>query len=515
MEIMTTITQLLCNRFGGIRERNSSFSEDLISAQDIQNVELYYTGINGGIGIRTTKGNVSFNDELLDTQKIINIFESTQNQTKYFFVYAEDELKGTFYNLNLKTNSLEILKDDLTVTGKSNGFDVAQGWTDLFFFTNGAEMFTVEMDILEENNVITDMTLIDRDGRTVVGIIAGIFNNRLWIASGNVIWYSVTSDIYDFSTANSDWVTSAGYIELIKNITAIHEYLGALAVFFADSSVLISVSNGDFSIAEESPGGCAGYNSLVFHDTNLYFYDDTKKAVFSFKQVISGEKTLGENVAVDIQDILLSIDSNNLDKIQALSVFMESRNEIWWIIPTKENDYSTIIIFDYLKGEWIKRKSQKINAVRIFDGKLYSAGDNGKILEEYNSDRFDGEYIQHYYNCSPLNLGAVNTLKVLAFPPRVSFDMPFNNQFYVKYIKNFNTFKKPKIKFIKSKLKNYGYWGKSLWGRCFWASKHTSSIGKFPTANFKVLEMSIYSQEASHNFAIKNIEFSKIKVKQV
>ena len=370
---------------------------------------------------------------------------------------------------------------------------------------------------------VKDMNLKDRDGRSVVGINATIFDNRLWVVKNNIAWYSVQANIYDFATSDASITTSAGYIELLKNVTAIHEYLGSLAVFYADSSTLIKVENGVFSVADDSPGGCAGYNSLVFHDTNLYFYDDTKKSVFSFKQVVTGEKTLGENVAVDIQNILLSIDSDNLDEIRTLSVFMEGRNEIWWILPIKSTyevngvvkPASIVLIFDYLKGEWIKRKCQKINSANVINNLLYSAGDDGHIFEEYNSDTFNGDYIQHYYKCTPLNLGAMNTLKVLVFPPRASFDMPYNNQFYVKYVKNYNVIKKPKIRFVKSKLKNFMIWGQHLWGEVFWSSDNTNVIGKFPSATFKVLEIEMYSTKASENFSIKNLEFSKIKVKQV
>lgn len=516
---MSTVTQLLCNKFGGIRERNASFSAELITAQDLQNIELYYTGTNSGIGIRTVKGNTSINDQLVGKANIIKLFETTQKTKKYFLVYAETSTKGTLYVRNSETNRLEVIKDNLKATGNANGFDVAQGWTDLFFFTNGSNMFTVEMDTLASDGITTvnkvvNMSPKDSDGRNVIGIVAAIFDNRLWIAKDNVIWYSVQANIYDFATHDSDTTTSAGYIELLKNITAIHEYLGTLAVFFADSSSLIQVNNGKFSVGDESPGGCAGFNSLVFHDTNLYFYDDTKKSVFSFQQVINGEKTLGENVAVEIQSILNTIEEKELDKIQTYSLFMEGRNEIWWILPS-DTLHSTILIFDYLKGEWIKRKSQKINSVSMINNLLYSAGADGNILEEYNSETFNGEYIEHYYNCSPCNLGADNTLKVLVFPPRVSFDMPYNNQFYVKYVKNYNTFKTPKIRFIKSKLKNYLYWGIGFWGKHFWADKHTSVISKFPSATFKILEISIYTTEASQSFSIKNIEFSKIKVKQV
>ncbi len=510
---MSTITQLLCNKFGGIRERNAIFSDELITCNDMQNIELYYTGVNSGVGIRTVKGNQAVNNTLVGSKRVIDLFETTQKQKKYFFVYAIDDNEGVLYNYNLETLQLVTIKSGLTASENSNGFDITQGWSDLFFFTNGKEMFTVEMD--GDTPTVKDMAPKDTEGRSVLGLSACLFDNRLFIASENVLWYSVQADIYDFATHDPAITTSAGYIEMLKNITAVHEYLNSLAVFFSDSSTLVSVNEGQFTVGDSSPAGCAGYRALVFHDTNLYFYDHTKKAVFSFKQVITGEKTLGENVAIDIQTILLKLDSHKLNQIKTQSVFMEGRNEIWWILPTDEENYSIILIFDYLKGEWIKRKSQKINSTRVINGILYSAGNDGSILEEYSSTTFNGEYIQHYYNCTPMNLGADNTLKVLAFPPRVSFDMPYNNRFYVKYRKNYNTFKNPKVKLIKSKLKNFMYWDVDMWDEKYWASKNTNAIGKFPSATFKTLEIFIYSTNKNETFSIKNIEFSKIKVKQV
>ena len=174
---MSKIGQLLCNKFGGIRERNAAFSDKLITAQDMQNVELYYTGANNGIGIRTVKGNVSINSELEGNARIIKLFESVQKQTKYFFVYAETTTKGTLYFINEELEQLEVLKDNLTVTGMANGFDVMQGWSDLFFFTNGENMFTVEMGVINQQtllpeNIVVVMTPQDRDGRDVKGINA-------------------------------------------------------------------------------------------------------------------------------------------------------------------------------------------------------------------------------------------------------------------------------------------------------------------------------------------------------
>ena len=94
---MSTITQLICNKFGGIRTKNAIFSKDVITAQDIQNVELYYTGTNGGVGIRTAKGNIAINDALAGNERIINIYQSIQGGVTYFFVHTEDSTQGKIY----------------------------------------------------------------------------------------------------------------------------------------------------------------------------------------------------------------------------------------------------------------------------------------------------------------------------------------------------------------------------------------------------------------------------------
>jgi len=340
------------------------------------------------------------------------------------------------------------------------------------------------------------------------------YDGRLWLFEGNILRYCVQNNIYDWATSDATVATSAGFIEYTKAITTIHLYLGTLAIFFKDSSIQLQGTY-PYSQGEESPGGCAGTHAIVFHGTELYFYDDTKKGIFSFSQIVLGDKTLGKNIAEEIQNELLNVDSNRLNEVYALSVVLSDRNEIWWILPTTDENYSIILIYDYLKREWIKRKSQKINCAIVYEGTLYSGSNSGKILNEYNSNTFDGEYIQHYYYCSPFNFGAMNTLKVLMFPPRTFLDLPYINNFYVKYIKNFNNFKKPKVKYIKAKYKNFLIYGVGYWGVNYWASKATNAVGKFPTSNFKILEIQIYTENASQNFAIKNIEFSKVKIKQV
>ena len=51
----STTISLSSRAFGGIRRKNSSFDDSKITCSDCQNVELYYTDANAGIGLRRFK----------------------------------------------------------------------------------------------------------------------------------------------------------------------------------------------------------------------------------------------------------------------------------------------------------------------------------------------------------------------------------------------------------------------------------------------------------------------------
>ena len=507
-------TRLICNNFSGINRTDSVFDGSLITASDIQNVELFSTETNSGVGIRTAPGNTSVSSIIPNGEVVVNIFESVQNSKTYFFVHAESEEEGKIYLFSPQAGTLTEKVAELTVTGKSCAADVSQGWSDLWVFSNGEEMLSIEMETYvtqNEPDTITMMELEDMEGRTVKGLGLVVYDGRLWVFDGQVLWYSVQEDIYDFETSDAEITTSAGYIEFVKKITAIYPYLGALAVFHKNSSCMIMQDEGGFSKSFDSPGGCAGYNSLVFHGTQLYFYDDTKKGIFSFLQVINGDKTLGENIALDIQKELYSIGNAYAKDIKTLSVVTSDRNEVWFLIPSDDANYSTILIYDYLHKAWVKRKSQKINSIAIIDGKLYSAGK--KIYEEYSSSDFDGQFISAFYNCTPLNLGVENSLKILAYPPKIALNMYYSNDFYIEYTKNYDSNTTKTRHIISKTLKNVLYFDSGKWDETKYPYENINALKSLPAAYFRTLQMKFYVTASGQTFCINNIEFGKIKVK--
>ena len=507
-------TSLICNNFSGINRSSSVYSSSVITASDMQNVELFATEINSGVGIRTANGNIAVSDLIPVGEQVINIFESVQKAKTYFFVHTESKEEGKIYLFSLEEKTLILKKGGLSITGKSSATDASQGWSDLWVFSNSEEMLSIELEKYDSDgnsDEVKMMNLKDMDGRDVKGLGISIFAGRLWVFNNQILWYSAQENIYDFSTSSAELTTSAGYIEFVKKITAIYPYLGSLAVFHNNSSCMIEQDDNGFCKSFDSPGGCAGYNSLVFHGTQLYFYDDTKKGVFSFLQVVNGDKTLGDNVAIDIQDELFSIPSGSVGDIRMLSVVTSDRNEVWFLLPSTDENYSTIMIYDYLRKCWVKRKSQRINCIAIVGGKLYSAGK--KIYEEYVSSDFDGEFIDAFYKCTPLNLGIENSIKILAYPPKIAMDMYYSNDFYIEYTKDYNSLT-TKIRHIVSKtLKNVLYFDKGFWDKNFYPHEKLNIIKRLPAAYFKTLQMSFYTREDGQSFCINNIEFGKIKVK--
>ena len=181
------------------------------------------------------------------------------------------------------------------------------------------------------------------------------------------------------------------------------------------------------------------------------------------------------------------------------------------LIPDDEEKYSTIMIFDYLRKTWVKRKSQKISCFSMVGGKLYSAGK--KLYLEYNSTEFDGEFIESFYKCTPLNLGVENSKKNLAYPPKITMDMYYSNDFYVEYTRDYNSLTTKTRHIISKSLRNVLYFDKGYWDSTFYPHQKISAIKKLPASFFKTLQMSFYTKELGQNFCINNIEFGKIKVK--
>ena len=64
-------------------------------------------------------------------------------------------------------------------------------------------------------------------------------------------------------------------------------------------------------------------------------------------------------------------------------------------------------------------------------------------------------------------------------------------------------------------MKDALYFDIGYWDSSYFPLKELNSIYKLPSATFKTLEIQFYCYTQDEGFSVKNIEFSKIKVKQI
>ena len=92
-------------------------------------------------------------------------------------------------------------------------------------------------------------------------------------------------------------------------------------------------------------------------------------------------------------------------------------------------------------------------------------------------------------------------------------DMYYSNDFYIEYLKDYNSMTK-KIRHIVSKtLKNVLYFDKGFWDVNNFSYEKINVTKKLPSAYFRTLQIIFFTKEIGQNFCINNIEFGKIKTK--
>ena len=152
----STTTSLICGNFTGIKKKDAIFSDEIISASDLQNVELFYTGLNSGVGIRTVAGNKAITDLIPSDEKVIGAFEGVQNAIKYDFIYTEKDSTGKIYLYDIASDTLTLLAWT-SVTGKCCFTDYAFGnGTDWTIFTNGTDFYSFELNAANSNDRVVN-----------------------------------------------------------------------------------------------------------------------------------------------------------------------------------------------------------------------------------------------------------------------------------------------------------------------------------------------------------------------
>jgi hypothetical protein len=521
---------LFIQNFRGIRKVNpvvDVVNQGVISACVCKNIDLNYTENGDNVGISTTLGN----KKIIDFEKnVIGQFESVQSGVSYWFVYAVDDTQGYLYLYKPTENTYELVKDGFTKTDVCNGITLNQGFYDWFVFTNGVDDFVgICLNHETESERVKELEAVDAEGRNIRGLALEVDNGRLVTACENRVHWSKVADIFDWKSSDTEVVTNPAYQEFDRTVTAVVSYNDMLIAFTNEYSTYFKGNPGDalnFERGGASGGGCPSFKSVIKFDNKLFYYDDVAKNVFAYYLLDSGQTRPTEGLANNVIDYFKDIFRSRIKEIELVSFVVNNKSEIWFKMPYLGKN--VIIVYDYLKGEWTERVAQSdIRAISVIDGALYSAS-NTKILKEYLSDYFDGEFMPSEYKMNVINVGSDSVLKVPKMPLILTLDFDYDNDFYIEFIYDDRP-DRSKIKRVVKLNKSYLIWAKSYDDENggFWAidendenggiwvdgDKNTVMFNLAGLLNFKQLQIRIFTEEKGQEFGIKRIELKRVKFK--
>lgn len=522
---------LAIQNFRGIRAVNPVVDVNgrgIISAVTCRNVELHYSENGDNVGIFTAKGNL-----IVATcpHKVVGQWESVQNRVSYHFVFAVDDTQGYLYLYKPDSDSWEVLKDGLSVTETCNGLTMAVGFEDWFVFTNGVDDYLgVCMAKELESERVKFLEANDDDGTPIRGLCLQTYDGRLVTNSKNRVHWSVQQNIFDWKTATDPNILTGGaYQEFDRDVTAMVYYNNMLIVFTEDYSTYFSGNPGNassFVRGGATGGGCSGFKAVVKFDNKIFYYDPAAQNIFAYYLIDTGQTRPTNGLADNVIEFFAGIDSNRSEQMEIVPYISGDRSELWFKLPYLDGD--KILIYDYLKSEWIERQAQNDIRALMPAGSVFYSASGKNVLREYMTSEFAGTFIPAEYKMNIINVGSDSNLKVPKMPLILTLDFDYENDFYMEFIYDDRP-ERAKTKRIVKFSKDYLIWADDAEDKDggFWATDETDENGgiwlsedknnvMFNLAgllNFKQLQIRIYTAESGQEFGIKRIELKRVKLK--
>jgi hypothetical protein len=437
-------------------------------------MDINYFDLSGGINQASTKTELGLNPkkiywadaqniEILDNKGIIR-----QNGNALFLELPSQEkitcmgdmeadgveklvittVSGKIYIYSSIENKLTLL--DKTLTGKKviivkflRGVIISTESDGLFYIKNNSNFDIVECEVN------------DLAGDTLYPDCITIYKGRVWCAKDSTIYYSALGSYSDFTTEDD-----AGYINDFHtdtdDITAMCTYKDYLAVYKKERVYLLSGSSpDDFAISLFADKGAYAKGTPVNVDNKQFFLSN---GVYALEQV--GELNqirLGSEISLNIVDEFNNFDTTRID--ESFVLHYSNKHQMWFFFPYAADDYfHTIWINDYLNHAWFKRVvPQNIICACMFNNKILTADDEGKVYQEDSGTSFNGEGISFMWKSPFLSLGNVLHRKLIDEFYFVLDDV-YDNKFRLDLYKDYDSEYSEDFENISSKIYNHLIW---------------------------------------------------------
>lgn len=399
---------------------NSSYSPPKLSIEDFRGINEYLNPYN----IRTSEATYCRNCNTA------NGALSRINGYKPFLTSALPTGIGTiipFYAGSIK--HILIASDGKLYKYNNGSFEqIASGFkSDTFDYVN-FEIMSKDVVVItngEDNVKVYDGSTIrdlKHDGRdsndsstnkAPKGKIMELHYGRLWIAEGNMLYFSTANrDGYD----PDDWTAPVddeteinqhgGYISLPSwdggKIVAMKTIFNDVVVFKEKNIFkVLGTYPGEYEITQLfSSDGAIADKSVVAHNNVAYFLDNQGIFVYNGMQV--------DPISKPIESTIQNMNIEYAHK--AVASFY--RDSYFLAIPTGDSKVNNLLIeYNTIKRDFLLHEVSDITSLVEFDNKLLMSDSTGMIYELFSGDSFNGEKINSVWLTGKYDLGNKNALK--------------------------------------------------------------------------------------------------------
>ena len=262
---------------------------------------------------------------------------------------------------------------------------------------------------------------------------------RIWVGTNNsYLIYSDLGDIHGFEGGDAS-AKDGGYFQEFwednSDIVAVGTWDKYIVCHKREHTYLIDTSNSDSSqwnVQSYSDYTCNNQRGFVKANNGYYTYCATVGGIYPMIQrTIYSAISQGSEASTKIRDAFLNLSTNRLDEIYA--VYHPYKKYIMFYMPMiGENGSNNVYILDLQTKSWLHRRVPQIVTTAFeFNDKVYIGTLDGKVIEEFRGQDFDGEPIQFSWK-SPWFIWGGATNWTTTREVRVKMSQEGTNNFYIR-----------------------------------------------------------------------------------
>lgn len=356
------------------------------------------------------------------------------------------------------------------------------------------------------------------------GLAINFFNGRLFVGSGNGLYYSQLG-MYNGWDIKYD----AGVIQSIYNDTSDIKALGLFSSYLLIhkefySYILAGGSDPDeWQISPYASISCDSQQSYVQTNTRYYVFSKENMGIYPLLQhSVFSDKYLGQDISEKIRNLFLDVDISRCDEIFFVR-YPKKRYMAAYMPNIYGNGSSICPIYDFQTKTWLLRKlPQYVTIAFEYDNNIYIGTNDGKVLKEFTGQSFDGEPINAKWKSPWFEFGDGTLYKSIeefcVYSPE-----DITSNYYINVYRDGESSKKSRLvtgdiydvnaliwEGVTETQDNDTYWDENNW------VKQQFDQHRFPLEKsfFRMYQIEFEARDAGQGFAIAGFGFNRVEAEE-